>query len=397
MEVLMRRARQSDADAINLIFNQAIEDGNSNLDIDLKDRQYRQQWLAAHDKRHPVYVGEMDGEVVCWVALSPYSARYTYDLVADLSIYVRRDLRGQGLGTLLLKFIEQQAAEIGYYKIILSVYGGNRAALHAYRRAGYRDVGVFRNHGYHKGKLVDIIYMERLLVPDMEFLKNYYSENYPFYAQHFAREQAEEEAQLRRNGMLPPLEGQPQPEEEYEEVPVEDPSGLPEGIVRFLKSKPRPPQEPVIINHSREDHVAAPSPEAARPGTEEAPAPKETPGDIAAPAEVAPAPKADRSGTEDAPAPKETPEDIPAPAAEIPAPQAEPKPEEQPKPADEKAEPKKKTEKPPRPKREKTGAQTPRTSKPKTSRPKAAREEPKEEDDAPLEGQLNLEDVILSK
>ena len=275
MEVVMRRARREDADAINEIFNQAVEEGNSNLDIDSKDRAYREEWLADHDGRHPVYVGEMDGTVVCWVSLSPYSQRYPYDWIADLSIDVRRDLRGKGLGSQLLRFIEQRAEELGYYKIVLSVFGGNLSALHTYRRAGYRDVGVFRGHGYYKGRLVDIVFMERLLTPDMDRLKDYYQKNYPWYQDFFDQEQAEEEAHLRRNGMLPPLEGAE--EEEFEEVKGEHPGELPEGIVRFLRSKKKPDYRR-MAEIARREREAAEAPASPQAPQKEEPQREATPG-----------------------------------------------------------------------------------------------------------------------
>ena len=403
MEVIMRRARRSDAAAINVIFNQAIEDGNSNLDIDSKDLVYRQQWLANHDKRHPVFVGELDGEVACWVALSPYSGRYPYDCVADLSIYVRRDLRGMGLGSLLLKFIEQQAAELGYYKIVLSVFGGNQAALHAYRRAGYRDVGVFRNHGYYKGKLVDIIFMERLLVPDMEFLKRYYSEQYPFYEEFFAEQQAEEEANLRRNGMLPPLEGM-EIEEEFEEVPVENASELPEGIIRFLRSKKKPDYRKIVEAQRRQEAAEQENRGPADSGESHAgPAGEQ-------PEEAAPVQEEAQEGTPE-------PEELPGPAGEAvpspeearetaPRPEGPPDPEERhktaPEPEEDLAAGSKRADGP---------AETPAAEEPAADAPAEERPAPKAkkaksapgakprrkktgQEDEPLEGQLNLEDVI---
>ena len=54
MEIIMRRARRTDAAAINYIYNQAVEDGDSILEIDVKGQSYREEWLAAHDRRHPV-------------------------------------------------------------------------------------------------------------------------------------------------------------------------------------------------------------------------------------------------------------------------------------------------------------------------------------------------------
>lgn len=198
----MRRARRSDAAAINKIYNQVIEMDEAELDIDPKTLRYREGWLAAHDRRHPVYVGEVSGKVVCWVALSPYSDQYAYDGVAVLNLYIEQSFRHQGLGGLLLKFAEQQATALGYYKIVLSVYATNLKALHAYRRAGYRDVGIFRNHGYHKGKLYDIVYMERLLPVDMAAINHYYRENYSFYKEFFQQEEQLLEKQMLRNGMV---------------------------------------------------------------------------------------------------------------------------------------------------------------------------------------------------
>lgn len=388
MEVMMRRARRSDAAAINVIFNQAIEDGNANLDIDCKDLAYRQQWLADHDKRHPVFVGEMDGEIACWVALSPYSGRYPYDCVAELSIYVRRDLRGMGLGGLLLKFIEQQAADLGYYKIVLSVFGGNQAALHAYRRAGYRDVGVFRNHGYYKGKLVDIVFMERLLVPDMEFLKQYYRERYPFYEEFFAQQQAEEEATLRRNGMLPPLEGEGL-EEEFEEVPVEDPAALPEGIVRFLRSKKKPDYRKLVEASRRQEAEEREAKEQeADPERAEEPqegsqlAPVEAEEETAAPE----TPQAERPEEAGAEAVSPPPSEGPA-VPETP----EPPQGEQPEGKQEKA-----PAEPPPVKAPRDGDASQSSKKRSGGRPRKKKPD-QEEGDGPLEGQLNLEDVISNK
>lgn len=219
----MRRARETDVESLRRIYNQMIEEDEYCLQIDFIESEDCRNWLLAHDKRHPFYVGEIEGEVVCWVSLAPYSVLYPYDWVAELSVCVRQDLRGKGLGGLLLKFIEQQAVRLGYYKIVLSCYTNNLRALHAFRHAGYRDIGVFRNHGYHKGRLVDMMYMERLLAADLENLKDYYSRTYPFYADYFEEEEllAEQELYL----------------EDFEEIPVEDPAALPDGIVRFFKRK----------------------------------------------------------------------------------------------------------------------------------------------------------------
>ncbi len=379
MEVIMRRARRTDAAAINHIFNQAVEDGDSSLDIDAKDQAYREQWLAAHDRRHPVYVGEVEGRVVCWVALSPYSSQYPFDGVAELGVYVDRDFRHQGLGGLLLKFIEQQAIALGYCKIILSVYATNLQALHAYRRAGYRDVGAFRNHGYHKGKLYDIIYMERLLPVDMEALNRYYRQNYPFYEEYFRREEALYEAQMLRNGMIR------SEEDPTKWIPgaghagyVDDWNGQ---TVRVVKNAP--PLEEII--HAQEESQRE-MPEAEPP--EEAPS-EEGPPETGGPDTGFPEPELPEDASAGkGPVPPAAEEAPKAPAAPGAMAEREPVADACPQPpaqgeAAETAPDQPLAEEPP----------APAPTRPKGKKKKRKKAVPEEEDD-PLEGQILLDEVI---
>lgn len=202
LKVIMRKARRSDVASMNRIFNDCMDiDGNC-LDIDHKDESYWLEWFAAHDRKHPVYVGELDSRVICWAALNRYSNEYAYNGVAELSLHLDPKVNIAGMQESLLRFLEGQAQELGFYKLLASVFLTNRSALHIFRSAGYRDVGTFRNHGFYKGSLVDVICMERLLPVDMEALKQSYRDAYPFYEQFFAREEAIQEYQMLRNGMV---------------------------------------------------------------------------------------------------------------------------------------------------------------------------------------------------
>ncbi|MEG1875483.1 MAG: GNAT family N-acetyltransferase [Angelakisella sp.] len=202
MKVTMRKARRTDIDGMNRIFNENMKREGGCLDIDAKDYDYRLEWFTHHDKKHPVFVGELDERMICWVALSRYNTDYPYDGVALLSMYLDSSVELPGLQDSLLRFIEAQAHELGYYKLVIMVFASNRVALHGYRTAGFRDVGIYRNHAYYKGELVDMVFMERLLPVDMEQLKDYYRKTYPFYEEYFCREEAMQELHMLRNGMV---------------------------------------------------------------------------------------------------------------------------------------------------------------------------------------------------
>ena len=59
-----------------------------------------------------------------------------------VGIGVASTARGLGLGTLLIRAIEDAARAAGMRAVTLTVYRDNIAAIHAYKRAGWRDLGA---------------------------------------------------------------------------------------------------------------------------------------------------------------------------------------------------------------------------------------------------------------
>jgi phosphinothricin acetyltransferase len=101
--------------------------------------------------------------VVGWASLNVFNARRAYDYVADLSIYVERSWRGQGVGRRLLDALVARARALGFHKLVLSAFPFNQAGMAAYRCAGFREVGIYREQGRLDGNWVDTIVMEKLL------------------------------------------------------------------------------------------------------------------------------------------------------------------------------------------------------------------------------------------
>jgi phosphinothricin acetyltransferase len=159
----IRAATGADAAAICRIYNQGIQDRVATLETEERTPEERLQWLRAHGPRHPVLVAECHGGVVGWASLNVFNARRAYEHVADLSLYVEREWRGRGVGRRLLQALVERARELGYHKLVLAAFPWNEAGMRAYGRAGFRQVGIYREQGRLDGRWVDTIVMEKIL------------------------------------------------------------------------------------------------------------------------------------------------------------------------------------------------------------------------------------------
>lgn len=159
----VRQADPGDTPHILHIYNQGIEDRIAILETEQKDAAYMDAWFREHQGRYPVLVAEAAGEVIGWASLNPYSHRCAYNGVADLSVYIERSFRGQGVGGALLLALEKLAVQQKFNKIVLFTFPFNEGGQGLYRKLGYRQVGIFEKQGLMNGAYVDVMIMEKLL------------------------------------------------------------------------------------------------------------------------------------------------------------------------------------------------------------------------------------------
>ncbi|NMX48096.1 N-acetyltransferase [Pseudomonas sp. WS 5407] len=121
------------------------------------------QSAPTHD-RYPVLVmlDEHD-KVIGWASLSDYRNRACYDGIADFSIYMSREVRGQGLGKNLLQALLKEAEARGFWKVLSRVFTSNRASLALCEACGFRQVGVYEKHACLDGRWIDCAIVERLI------------------------------------------------------------------------------------------------------------------------------------------------------------------------------------------------------------------------------------------
>ncbi|QSX34554.1 N-acetyltransferase [Shewanella avicenniae] len=106
-------------------------------------------------------VAELNGCIVGWAALSPVSSRPVYRGVAEVSIYVAAEARGQGVGHALLKNLVSQSEALGFWTLQSGIFPENQASIALHRRNGFRILGVRKKLGQLNGEWRDVVFMER--------------------------------------------------------------------------------------------------------------------------------------------------------------------------------------------------------------------------------------------
>lgn len=160
--VTVRPARLDDLNTITEIYNEAILTTDATFDTEPKTDAEQRAWFAGHGSKNPILVAELDGVVVGWASLSEWSPRRAYADTAEVSLYVKQEFRGRGVGRRLLEAVVCEGEKVGLHTVIARITESNQESVHLHERAGFEHIGVMREVGQKSGKLLDVCLMQKI-------------------------------------------------------------------------------------------------------------------------------------------------------------------------------------------------------------------------------------------
>lgn len=119
--------------------------------------------IAEKSQMYPFLAAEADGEVIGYAYGSRFREREAYGWAAELSVYLRQDVRGGGVGRLLYSAL----IDLLRAQNITSVYGcvtcPNEASFRLHEALGFTVAGKFTAVGNKFGKWHDVVWFEKRL------------------------------------------------------------------------------------------------------------------------------------------------------------------------------------------------------------------------------------------
>ena len=111
-------------------------------------------WLVATDETG----------VLGYAYFTQIRERSAYRYTAEDSIYVREDVRGQGVGKALVARVLEEAERAGFRQMIAVIGDSeNVGSIGMHASLGFQRVGIMRASGAKFGRWIDTVYMQRAL------------------------------------------------------------------------------------------------------------------------------------------------------------------------------------------------------------------------------------------
>ncbi len=163
--MLIRDATLADVPAITAIYAHHVAVGTGTFEEQPPtEAEVATRVARVQDAGWAWLVAELDGTVMGYAYFNQFRDRSAYRFAAEDSIYVRDDVRGQGVGKALVEALLQRATDCGFRQIFAVIGDSeNVGSIGLHVSLGFRQAGVLKAAGLKFGRWVDVVFMQRSL------------------------------------------------------------------------------------------------------------------------------------------------------------------------------------------------------------------------------------------
>jgi phosphinothricin acetyltransferase len=139
----LKRAEKCHWHRIIEIYNEAILESGKTADTELQTVETRLDWLEEHlNFNFPILLVTLDNEILGWCSLSKYRpGRKALESTAEISYYIAKMYRGEGIGNYLISEAIKFAREQGIKNLIAILLDTNTASIRLLEKFDFKKWG----------------------------------------------------------------------------------------------------------------------------------------------------------------------------------------------------------------------------------------------------------------
>ncbi len=164
--VAIRIAKASDAAAILDVYRPYVETTPITFETEVPDLEEFTSRVASLSGPYPYLLLYVDGRLAGYAYAHRQAERAAFGWNAELSVYLRMDMRAKGLGKPLYALLIDLLAMQGYVNLYGVITASNAGSIAMHEHMGFVRCGVHERTGFKLGRWHDTVWMHRRIGGD---------------------------------------------------------------------------------------------------------------------------------------------------------------------------------------------------------------------------------------
>jgi L-amino acid N-acyltransferase YncA len=160
----IRNANPDDAAAIHAIYSPIVSDTAISFETDVPSVSEMATRIHKVQQTLPWLVGvDPQNQVLGYVYASKFRERAAYQWTVEVTAYVHKNARGQGVARQLYEALFDRLVALGYFQAIATITLPNSASVALHESLGFKAAGLFQGVGHKLDAWRDVGYWQKAL------------------------------------------------------------------------------------------------------------------------------------------------------------------------------------------------------------------------------------------
>ena len=155
--------REEDLGIVKDIYDYYIENTTATYYTNKVSIEELKGFIPVQHKKYKSFLIKVDKECCGFCYISHYNKRPAYDRTAEVTLYLRPEYTGKGIGKLALDHLESVAKQHGISVLIGIISEDNIHSQKAFQNSGYEKCGHLREVGEKFNKILDVVFYSKIL------------------------------------------------------------------------------------------------------------------------------------------------------------------------------------------------------------------------------------------
>ncbi len=157
MSIKLIELTNSNFDFVKEVYDFYIQHTTSTFHTERISIEELKTVICVSHPKYKSYIIEYEGKKCGYCYISQYKKRQAYDRTAEITIYLKQEFSGKGIGIKTLNMLEEIAKNNGICVLIGTITSENNASIKLFEKCGYEKCAHFRKVGIKFNRLLDVV------------------------------------------------------------------------------------------------------------------------------------------------------------------------------------------------------------------------------------------------
>ena len=163
MKIEFADLKETDFELIKNIYNYYIENSTATYYTEKITIDELKEFIPFDHKKYKSFLIKNENECCGFCYISQYKKRQAYDRTAEISLYLKTEYTGRGIGKEVLKHLEKVAKKNGISVLIGIISGDNEKSIKLFEKNGYEKCAHFKQIGEKFSKILDVVSNQKII------------------------------------------------------------------------------------------------------------------------------------------------------------------------------------------------------------------------------------------